>query len=129
MDQRRHPTEPGDPDRLASLAAPPGRQAMRRVYIRLLLLVIILLGWGLRLWRLDDQELRGDEVFGYFFSLRACCLGEHVVVAGCRSMTIEQYRQHVADNYPERPKAAETLAILDFLEVRRDQIFAEWGGL
>lgn len=43
---------------------------MRRVYIRLLLLVIILLGWGLRLWRLDDQELRGDEVFGYFFSLR-----------------------------------------------------------
>ena len=66
---------------------------------------------------------------GYFFSLRVCCIGEHVVVAGCRSFTIEQYRQHVADNYPERPKAAETLAILDFLEVRRDQIFAEWGGL
>ena len=66
---------------------------------------------------------------GYFFSLRVCCLGEHVVVAGCRSFTIEQYRQHVADNYPNGPKAAETLAILDFLEVRRDQIFAEWGGL
>ena len=66
---------------------------------------------------------------GYFFSLRVCCLGEHVVVAGCRSFTIEQYRQHVADNYAGKPKAAETLAILDFLEVRRDQIFAEWGGL
>jgi hypothetical protein len=67
---------------------------------------------------------------GYFFSLHVCCLGEHVVVAGCRSFTIEQYRQHVADEYPdEQPKAAETLAILDFLEVRRDQIFAEWGGL
>ena len=66
---------------------------------------------------------------GYFFSLRVCCLGEHVVVAGCRSFTIEQYRRHVADNYPSKPKAAETLAILDFLEVRRDQIFAEWGGL
>ena len=65
---------------------------------------------------------------GYFFSLRACCLGEHVVVAGCRSFTIEQYRQHVADNYAGKPKAAETLAILDFLEVRRDQIFAEWSG-
>ena len=64
---------------------------------------------------------------GYFFSLRVCCLGEHVVVAGCRSFTIEQYRQHVADNYPDQPKAAETLAILDFLEVRRDQIFAEWS--
>jgi hypothetical protein len=65
---------------------------------------------------------------GYFFSLRACCLGDHVVVAGCRSFTIEQYRQHVADNYADQPKAAETLAILDFLEVRRDQIFAEWSG-
>jgi methyl coenzyme M reductase beta subunit len=65
---------------------------------------------------------------GYFFSLRVCCLGEHVVVAGCRSFTIEQYRQHVADNYVGKPKAAETLAILDFLEVRRDQIFAEWSG-
>lgn len=64
---------------------------------------------------------------GYFFSLRVCCLGEHVVVAGCRSFTIEQYRQHVADNYAGKPKAAETLAILDFLEVRRDQIFAEWS--
>ena len=65
---------------------------------------------------------------GYFFSLRVCCLGEHVVVAGCRSFTVEQYRQHVADNYAGKPKAAETLAILDFLEVRRDQIFAEWSG-
>ena len=64
---------------------------------------------------------------GYFFSLRVCCLGEHVVVAGCRSFTIEQYRQHVAENYPDTPKAAETLAILNFLEVRRDQIFAEWS--
>ena len=64
---------------------------------------------------------------GYFFSLRVCCLGEHVVVAGCRSFTIEQYRQHVADNYPDTSKAAETLAILDFLQVRRDQIFAKWG--
>lgn len=43
---------------------------MKRGHVRLLLLVVILLGWGLRLWRLDDQELRGDEVFGYFFSLR-----------------------------------------------------------
>ena len=70
---------------------------------------------------------------GYFFSLRVGCLGEHVVVDGCRSFTIEQYRQHVADNYPDTPKAAETLAILDFLAGRRDQIFAEWsatnGGL
>lgn len=43
---------------------------MKRTLVRGLLLLILLLGWGLRLWRLDDQELRGDEVFGYFFSLR-----------------------------------------------------------
>jgi hypothetical protein len=43
---------------------------MSRSRVRGLLLLILLLGWGLRLWRLDYQELRGDEVFGYFFSLR-----------------------------------------------------------
>ncbi len=37
---------------------------------RLLLLAIVLLAFGLRLYRLDYQELRGDEAFGYFFSLR-----------------------------------------------------------
>lgn len=44
---------------------------MSRPMVRGLLLLTLLLGWGLRLWRLDYQELRGDEVFGYFFSLRA----------------------------------------------------------
>lgn len=43
---------------------------MKRSYARVLLLLILLLSWGLRLWRLDYQELRGDETFGYFFSLR-----------------------------------------------------------
>jgi hypothetical protein len=43
---------------------------MSRSRVRWLLLLTLLLGWGLRLWRLDYQELRGDEVFGYFFSLR-----------------------------------------------------------
>ena len=32
---------------------------------------ILLLAFALRLFRLDFQELRGDEAFGYFFSLRA----------------------------------------------------------
>ncbi len=43
---------------------------MSRTRVRVLLLVTLLLGWGLRLWRVDYQELRGDETFGYFFSLR-----------------------------------------------------------
>lgn len=36
---------------------------------RLVLLAILLAAFGLRLWQLDAQELRGDEAFGYFFSL------------------------------------------------------------
>jgi hypothetical protein len=33
-------------------------------------LAILLAAFALRAWRLDFQELRGDEAFGYFFSLR-----------------------------------------------------------
>ncbi len=36
---------------------------------RLLLLAILGAGWAARLYHLDFQELRGDEAFGYFFSL------------------------------------------------------------
>ncbi|NJN81607.1 MAG: hypothetical protein HC802_04515, partial [Caldilineaceae bacterium] len=38
--------------------------------VRLMLLTLLLLAFALRMLRLDYQELRGDEVFGYFFSLR-----------------------------------------------------------
>jgi 4-amino-4-deoxy-L-arabinose transferase-like glycosyltransferase len=41
---------------------------MKRAGLRLALLAILLLAFGLRLFRLDYQELRGDEAFGYFFS-------------------------------------------------------------
>ncbi|MCZ7567196.1 MAG: glycosyltransferase family 39 protein [Ardenticatenaceae bacterium] len=44
-----------------------GRQPLS---LRLTLLLVIALAFGLRLFRLDYQELRGDEAFGYFFSLR-----------------------------------------------------------
>jgi len=37
--------------------------------MRLLLLASLLSAFGLRVVRLDYQELRGDEAFGYFFSL------------------------------------------------------------
>ena len=35
------------------------------------MLLILLVGFALRLFRLDFQELRGDEAFGYFFSLHS----------------------------------------------------------
>lgn len=38
---------------------------------RTALLLLLLLAFALRVYRLDFQELRGDEVFGYFFSLRS----------------------------------------------------------
>lgn len=40
-----------------------------RAVLRPMLLLTVLLGFGLRVYRLGYQELRGDETFGYFFSL------------------------------------------------------------
>ena len=37
---------------------------------RVAILTLLLLAFGLRVAGLDSQELRGDEAFGYFFSLR-----------------------------------------------------------
>jgi hypothetical protein len=44
------------------------------------------------------------------------CWSDGVVTAGCRSFTVQAYRQHVAADYPGTPKAAETLRILDYFE-------------
>ena len=40
------------------------------------------------------------------------------IKAGCRFMTVDEFRAHVAASYPDTPKAGETIAILDFIEVR-----------
>jgi hypothetical protein len=40
------------------------------------------------------------------------------IKAGCRWFTVPEYRAHVAKEYPDTPKAAETLAMLDFIEIR-----------
>ncbi len=40
------------------------------------------------------------------------------IKAGCRFMTVDEFRGHVAKEYPGTPKAEETLAILDFIESR-----------
>ena len=42
----------------------------------------------------------------------------HVIRAGCRTMTIDGYRAHVASDYPDTDKARETLGILDFFAAR-----------
>jgi uncharacterized protein YjbI with pentapeptide repeats len=46
------------------------------------------------------------------------------IVAGCRNLSPAEYRAHVAKEYPDTPKAAETLAILDFIDARADAVLA-----
>ena len=41
-----------------------------------------------------------------------------IIKAGCRFMSVDEFRAHVAKEYPGTPKAEETLAILDFIEAR-----------
>ena len=61
-------------------------------------------------------QIRRDD--GYEFIAFALDDGRLFVRAGCRSMTVEAFRAHVAKEYPETPKAIETLAILDFIDAR-----------
>ena len=48
--------------------------------------------------------------------------GPEIIRAGCRTYSIDEFSAHVAREYPDTPKAAETLRILDFLA---DQIKQE----
>lgn len=50
--------------------ATAGVGMMASKWARPLLIAMLLIAFALRLYRLDYQELRGDEVFGYFFSVR-----------------------------------------------------------
>ena len=61
-------------------------------------------------------QIRRDD--GYEFIAFALDDGRLFVCAGCRSMTVEAFRAHVAKEYPETDKAIETLAILDFIDAR-----------
>ena len=42
----------------------------------------------------------------------------HVIRAGCQTKTVEEYRAHIAANYPDTDKAHETADILDFIAKR-----------
>jgi uncharacterized protein YjbI with pentapeptide repeats len=45
-----------------------------------------------------------------------------IIRAGCRTMSPAEYRAHVAKEYPREDKAAETLAIIDYIEARAAQV-------
>ena len=57
---------------------------------------------------------RGDYEFRLFYLAD----GSAKVMAGCRWMTILDYRAHVAAEYPGTDKARQTLDILDYFERR-----------
>jgi len=59
-----------------------------------------------------------ERMDGYDFRLFRLQDGVHKIMAGCRWLTIPEYRAHVAKKYPDTVKARETLDILDYFEKR-----------
>jgi hypothetical protein len=53
---------------------------------------------------------------GYTFLLWQMEEGSPKIVAGCRFLTVADYAAHVAKEYPDTPKARETLRILDYFD-------------
>lgn len=76
---------------------------------------------------LRDADLRGAKIIrviaratrldGYEFIAFDTDKGI-IIRAGCRTMSPDGYRNHVAREYPDTDKAEETLAILDYIEAR-----------
>lgn len=68
--------------------------------------------------RLDRLLARATRLDGHEFFLFALQDGSTKIKAGCRWMTIPDYRAHVARMYPDTDQAQETLDILNFFEAR-----------
>ena len=58
-----------------------------------------------------------DRSDGYIFHAFETSAGPILIRAGCRTLTVEEYREHIAREYPNTAKAPETLAILEAFEV------------
>ena len=69
---------------------------------------------GNKLDRLLARAMRVSD--GHEFFLFALQDGPPKIIAGCRWMTIADYRAHVAAKYPDTDKARETLNILNYFE-------------
>ena len=68
--------------------------------------------------KLDRLLARATRLDGHEFFLFALQEGSPKIKAGCRWMTIVEYRDHVAKHYPDTDRARETLDILNFFEAR-----------
>lgn len=67
---------------------------------------------------LCDRIAAVERMDGHTFILFRVEGGEHKIKAGCRWLTIPEYRAHVAAEYPGTDKARETLDILDYFQRR-----------
>ena len=61
---------------------------------------------------------RAGRSDGYEFIAFRLADGSVKIMAGCRWLTPDEYRAHVATEYPDTAKARETLDIIDFIERR-----------
>jgi len=64
---------------------------------------------------------------GYAFTAFKLDTGAVKIKAGCRYFTPAEFREHVAQSYPDTPKAVETLSIIEHIE-RMAALFAEDEG-
>jgi hypothetical protein len=82
---------------------------------------------------LRGADLRGEKIKrilasvqrisdGYMFNLFEMEVGPPKIAAGCRFLTVADYAVHVGSEYPDTPKARETLRILDYFD---EVVFAE----
>ena len=73
------------------------------------------LGGGVKIKSLLASAVRLNDQYQFFLWETEC---GHVITAGCRQMTIADYRAHIAAEYPGAAKGDETSDILDYFEAR-----------
>ena len=66
--------------------------------------------------KIDRLLAAVQRLDGYTFHAWRLTDGRVMIVAGCRYFTPDQFRAHVAAEYPETPKAIETLSIIEHIE-------------
>ena len=66
--------------------------------------------------KIDHLLAIAQRLDGYMFHAWRLTDGRVMIVAGCRYFTPQQFRAHIAENYPDTPKAVETLSIIEHIE-------------
>ena len=66
--------------------------------------------------RIDRLLASAQRLDGHTFNAWRLTDGRVMIVAGCRYFTPDQFRAHVGAEYPDTPKAVETLSIIEHIE-------------